>query len=260
MLTFDSTKMMAYSLAHCREIVSSTRSLLALIAAREMSVLQKIKSHGIAHSIEIIFNRIVPAWCFRFSVGTVYELDTERLINVLDELNLDHFRFQRVEDPTELEELRALTWNSVPVETTIGHYGYSVSRASDPDRTIGGVWGGVNQFNEADLGFQIQLKKSQALIYCAYVSKEARGEGIYKRVLPYAAKDLASEGYGDLTVMVQPWNKASTYIHQKYSKRTLGNVSVVRIFGLAMVFCSGEISKNKTCTTGLVSNPVLIDF
>ncbi|EMI56041.1 hypothetical protein RSSM_02539 [Rhodopirellula sallentina SM41] len=240
--------------------VADTKTVLTKSLASMMSVIQKIKSHGIAHSIEIIFNRVVPAWCFRYSVGTVYELDAEKLADLLAELNLNPFKLRRVEDPSELEELRAFTWNSVPVETTIGHYGYAISRASEPDLPIGGVWGGVNQFNEADLGFQIQLKSEQALVYCAYVSKDARGEGIYKRLLPFAAKDLTSEGYRNLTVMVQPWNKASTYIHQKYSKRTLGNVSVVRIFGLAMVFCSGEISKNKTCTTGLVSNPVVIEL
>ncbi|MCM2374747.1 GNAT family N-acetyltransferase [Aporhodopirellula aestuarii] len=225
-----------------------------------MSVLRKIKSHGIIHSAEIIFNRIVPAWIFRFSVGTVLELDLPKLCEVLDKLPPEDFVLRCVDDPVAVAELRETTWNSVPVETTRNHLGYSISRNDDPGLTLGGVWGGIERFNEADLGFQIQLEKDQALIYCAYVSKQARGGGIYTRVLSFAARDLRSRGHDQLRVMIQPWNKASMYIHRKYAVRSLGNVAVIRVFGLVMVFCTGEISKNKTCTTGLLSNPVLITF
>ncbi|EMI42072.1 GNAT family N-acetyltransferase [Rhodopirellula sp. SWK7] len=225
-----------------------------------MSLLQKLKSHGVLHSLEIGFNRVVPAWCFRFSVGTVYALNVEQLNRRWDESECDRYAIKRVEDSAEQDELRKITWNSVPVDTTVGHYGYAITRADEPGKTIGGVWGGVRQFNEADLGFQIELEKEQALIYCAYVAKEARGEGIYKRLLPFAAHDLNSEGYRNLVVMVQPWNKASTYIHRKHATRTIGSVAVVRVFGLAMVFCTGGISKSKTCTTGLLSDPVMIQI
>lgn len=223
-----------------------------------MSMIRKIKNHGIVHSLEIVVNRLVPAWLFRFSMGVVYELDLAKLPHSLSESAAKSYAFERVEDPRALQELRVLTWNSVPLETSHGHMGYRVYRPSAPHCPIGGLWGGVGRFNEADLGFEIRLDPDQAWMYCAYLAKEARGEGIYKHLLAFAVQDLQERGYDRPRVIVQPWNKASTYVHRKYSSRTVGSIIAIRILGLATVWSRGGITKSKTWTTALLADPVLI--
>ena len=224
-----------------------------------MSLIQKIRSHGIVHSVEILFNRIVPVWLFRFSVGTVLELNSEKLCHVLDEVGPSDFLIRCVDDPEQRDRLRTKTWNSVPIETSANHYGYAIHRNEAPEQILGGVWGGIERFNEADLGFQIQLRPEQGWIYCAYVAGEARGEGVYKRVLSFAARDLREKGHDELRVMVQPWNRASMASHRKYSNEVIGSIAVVRVFNLAIVLCMGKLKKSKTCTTKLMDNPVLIE-
>lgn len=83
-----------------------------------MSLLQKIKNHGIVHSVEIVFNRVVPPWLFRFSVGIVYELDAEKRREWAEESAASDYVLECVETPEARERLRELTWNSVPKETS----------------------------------------------------------------------------------------------------------------------------------------------
>jgi ribosomal protein S18 acetylase RimI-like enzyme len=211
------------------------------------------------HSAEILFNRIVPVWLFRFSMGTVFKLDCEKLCHALDTVGPSDLVMQCVDDTELRDRLRKTTWNSVPIETSANHYGYAIYRNEAPDKILGGVWGGIERFNEADLGFQIQLRPEQSWIYCAYVAAEARGEGVYKRVLSFAARDLREKGHDELRVIVQPWNRASMAIHRKYSNEIIGRITVIRVFALAIVFCSGQLTKSKTCTTELLTDPVRID-
>jgi len=224
-----------------------------------VSLLQKIKNRGVLHSLEIVFNRFVPAWMFRYSNGIVFELDLEKLSRAHQELDCTQFVLTRVDGSDQWESLRKLTWNSVPQETTGNHSGYAISRRDADETMVGGVWGGVDQFNESDLGFQMRLASDQAWIYCAYVDKNTRGEGVYQRVLAFAAHDLGSRGYTRLRVIIQPWNRASLFIHQKYAVGPLGRIFAIRTFGLATIFCTGEIRKSKTFTTRLLADPVLID-
>ena len=231
-------------------------SSVSLLMLRLMSLLKKIRDRGVLHSAETLFNRIVPAALFRFSVGEVLELDVQLMCETLTAMDNRGFVMKCVEDADERDALRTTTWNSVPKETTHHDLGYAICGADDPQAVLGGVWGGVESFIEADLGFRIQLDPDQAWIYCAYVSKQARGKGVYKRILTFAADDLRNRGHTRLRVVVQPWNKASMYIHEKYSTRKVGRIIVVRFFFLASVFCTGQLSKNKTFTTKIAAAPV----
>ena len=222
------------------------------------TIFRKIKRRGLIHTLETTFNRFVPAWLFRFSVGDVLQLDVQKLCHLADDLDSNSYISQCVEDPASRNKLRTITWNSVPLSTSKNDFGYAIYHRDNPAKVVGGVWGGVDSFLEADLGFQIQLEDDQAWIYCAFVSKDVRGGGVYQRVLSYAARDLKRRGYHRLRVVIQPWNKASMYIHRKYSVSTIGRIAVVRVFGIAAVFCTGQLAKDRTTTRQFHSNPVLI--
>jgi GNAT superfamily N-acetyltransferase len=225
-----------------------------------MRVLQKIKNRGVLHTIEAFFNRLVPSWVFRFSVGDVLELNLDQLCDVYQQTKCGELQTQCVTDSAGRALLRKITWNSVPLSSSSNDYGYAVLRTGRDEKILGGVWGGIDSFLEADLGFQIRLTDDQAWIYCAYVEKEARGSGAYRRVLSFAAHDLRERGYQRLLVVIQPWNKASMYIHKKFAKQTVGRIIAVRLLFLASVFRTGSLAKSKTFTTKLESDPVKISI
>lgn len=223
-----------------------------------MSILQKIRSRGVFHSAELIFNRCVPAWLFRFSVGDVFELDTERLCGLSRTRSDTAFQCQHVTDPQQRDALRRATRNSVPLSTSASDHGYRIHSAQSDTGLLGGVWGGVDAFLEADLGFRIELEPDQAWIYCAFVIPAARGTGVYQHLLAYAASDLHGRGHAKLRVMIQPWNRASVHVHEKYSRRRIGRVLAIRVFSLACVLTTGSVRRTKTFTTRLASSPVEI--
>jgi ribosomal protein S18 acetylase RimI-like enzyme len=222
-----------------------------------MSLIQKLKRRGILHSAEIAFNRIVPAWLFRFCKGQVFELDTRKLIELIGELDNSDFVINCVEqNSVARDELRKLTWNEVPIETSSNDFGYSITKAQSSEDVLGGVWAGIESFHEANLGFQLQFHKKQSWIYCAYVTKNARGQSIYRRLLSFSINDLIEKGYKQVLVVVQPWNKASTYIHQKYATRKAGKITAIRLFSFCAVFTTGLIKKDRTMTVSPAANPI----
>jgi ribosomal protein S18 acetylase RimI-like enzyme len=222
-----------------------------------MSLFGKIRERGVLHTIEIAFNRLVPAWVFRFSTGQVFELDPQKLMETFTELDNADFVMTCVEqDSAVRDQLRSLTWNSVPIETSANDFGYSIASVSDPSNVLGGVWAGIGSFQEADLGFQLQFDTQQSWIYCAYVKPEAQGRGVYKRVLAFSAKDLIEKDYQRIYVIIQPWNKASTYIHSKYAKAKVGTISAFRVFSFCAVFSTGVVEKDRTLTRSPLANPV----
>ncbi len=225
-----------------------------------MGMFQKLKSRGVLLTCERLFNQYVPPWIFRFSVGDVLDLNAEQLYATHKEFLSDEFIFEVVEDPQKRSELRTITWNSVPLSSSENDYGYAIMHAEETPAIIGGVWGGIESFLEANLGFRIELENDQAWIYCAFVDEEARGKRIYQRLLAFAGYDLKNRGYNRLRVVIQPWNKASMYVHKKYSDRSLGRIIAVRIFNLAMVFCTGTLRKSHCVTTQLKPKPVLIQI
>lgn len=225
-----------------------------------MSLIRKIRRRGVLHSLETLFNRIVPAWVFRFSVGVVMELDLERLASEFKSHEADEFTTERVVDAAARQTLRTTTWNSVPLEFSQDDYGYAIKRVGEPNRILGGVWAGKDDFAEANLGFQLELDPDQAWLYCAYVDRQARGVGAYSRVLSFAASDLRELGYRQLLVVIQPWNKASMHVHRKYETRTVGRIAVVRIGPIAWVVKSGAIAKDKTIACVPCGQAVTIHF
>ncbi len=222
------------------------------------TIIQNLKRIRFLHLIETAFNRIVPAWIFRFSVGHVLELDLDRLSDLDPEIPMDGWALKTVVEATLRNRLRQFTGNSVPVETTKDDLGFSVAKQDEPAKLLGGVWVAGDSFGEVDLGFQIQLEPGQAWLYCAFVDKPARGLGVYKRLLSYVGHEVKKGGFQRLLVMVQPWNKASINAHRQFASALIGRIIVVRIFRFSFVFRTGAISKKATLTTQQQANPVLL--
>ncbi|SMP42119.1 Acetyltransferase (GNAT) family protein [Neorhodopirellula lusitana] len=225
-----------------------------------ISLIQKIRQRGVLNSFEIVFNRIIPVWLFRFSVGDVLELDVDRLRDKHTQAEPDTLRFERVTEPTRRANLRAVTWNSVPEATTHEDMGYAITTVDDAHTIVGGVWCARDSFMENNLGFRIALAANQGWIYCAYVSTSLRGMGAYQRLLAFATHDVKPRGYDRLLVVIQPWNKASMHVHQKYSHHKVGRIVVIRILRLCLVFGTGGLTQEKYWTTRSFESPVVFEI
>ncbi len=226
-----------------------------------ISKFAKAKAQGFLRTVEVQFNHFVPAWVFRYSKGDIYEFDIEKLKSLghkSRESQNDGLIAQclsEIADPKERMRLRKFTWNSVPIETTGNDLGYVVYDANEPGKILAGLWASVGSFSENNLGVEFHFEDDQAWLYCAFVHSDARGRGVYKKLISFAANDLQHRGFSQLLGIVQPWNKISRSMHEKQSRRVCGTMSAIRIGSLVWVSNAGKISVDRKLVTNPSSNP-----
>lgn len=229
-----------------------------------MSILRKLakaKAQGYIRTAELLFLRVVPPWIFRFSMGNIYDFDIDALRSLADDLEPKQKEALVTKCATETDErmkLRTFTWNTVLLDTTANDLGFTVCEKTAPDKLLGGVWAGVGSFLEDSLAIEFQFADDQAWLYCAFVDGDARGKGVYKRLVSFAADEVKQRGFKRLLGIVQPWNKISRRMHEQHSLGTCGRIGALRIFGIVWVFYSGNISVDKTFVTRIKSNPARV--
>ena len=222
----------------------------------------KVRAQGLIRTLEVQFNRFVPPFVFRYSKGDIYEFDIEKLKRLAHALPVDNnLQFVRLtgtpNDPT-WNRLREFTWNSVPNETTLNDLGYAIVDRRDPQQFLGGLWAGLNSFSENNLGIEFKFSHTQAWLYCAFVDDNARGRGIYKRLISFVAADLERQGYQQLLGIVQPWNKISRAMHEKNSLGILGRMSALRLGSFVQVWNSGDIAVSKSFVSKPATHPCFV--
>lgn len=223
--------------------------------------LHRLKQQGPLHLLETTFNRLIPPSVFRYSVGVVFQLDLHSLAAKHPTTAPENYQFGIVQTEPDRNRLRTATWNSVLPETTQNDIGYAVRRKADNDTDndiVGGVWVGVDDFLESNLGFQIQLQPHQCWLYCAYIDKTARGGGIYTRLLSHVAADVLARGYTELLVVIQPWNRASMHVHQKHALSKRGQIKALKLGRTCRIQTTPPLTQSAQKTTPPTTPPIQI--
>ncbi|MEM7785998.1 MAG: GNAT family N-acetyltransferase [Planctomycetota bacterium] len=220
---------------------------------RVLEKFAKLKAQGYVRSLEIQFNRFIPPWIFRYSKGDIFEFDIEKLKSSASRLPADEdielLCLDGSSDAALRDELRQFTWNSVPIETTANDFGYAIRDKRHPDKLLGGLWAGIGSFSENNLGIRFKFTDKQAWLYCAFVDSNARGRGIYKRLISFVAADLEQKGYTQQLGIVQPWNKISRAMHEKNSTGIVGRMSAMRIGPFVQIWKNGDIHVDRQLVT-----------
>ena len=222
-----------------------------------MSLLKKVKDRGIVDLVHTLFGKVVPESVCRWSIAVVYELDTDKIAAWLAEVNELQWETEVVDDATKRDALRTLTLNQTPLEFCASDVGYAVIDPKTKEM-VGGVWAAKDQFRDSEMGIEIHFTPQQAWIYCAYIAKESRKRGAYQQVLSYAVTDLRERGTNQVLVMVMPWNRASTWIHKRLSRKVLGRVRILRLGQKVFSRVSGDIQVVKSESGENARGPVRV--
>ena len=226
------------------------------------SKFDKIRAQGYLRTVEVYFNKYVPPWVFRYSKGDIFDLSIDKLKSLCSETETDDGLLVRCLDESASSEqrmqLREFTWNSVPIESTENDLGYAVYDAAQPGKLLAGVWAARDSFIEDNLGVKFEFSQQQAWLYCAFVHSDARGRGVYKRLISYAAADLKRRGFVQLLGIVQPWNRISRLMHEKQSRGIVGRMSAVRVGPLVWINHVGNLSVDRRLVTSPSSKPAVV--
>ena len=227
-----------------------------------LSKFEKVRSQGFARTLEIQFNRFVPPWVFRYSKGDIYDLSIEKLKSLGEKSKEDDGLVAKCLDPNASEQarlqLRDFTWNSVPIETTSQDLGYAIYDANEPGKLLAGLWAAPESFLENNLGVKFSFAKEQAWLYCAFVHADARGRGVYKKLISFAAADLQDRGFTQLLGIVQPWNRISRLMHEKQSRGIVGQMSAVRVGNLVWISNAGNLGVDQRFVTSPANSPATV--
>lgn len=228
------------------------------------SKLAKVKAQGFLRTLEVQFNRFVPPWVFRYSKGDIFDLSIEKLKSLQPNETKEDDLLARCLDVSATKEerlaLREFTWNSVPLETTHNDIGYAVYDANDPGKLLAGLWAAPNSFLENNLGVKFEFASEQAWLYCAFVHADARGRGVYKKLISFAAADLQGRGFSQLLGIVQPWNRISRLMHAKQSRGIIGRMSAIRVGSLVWVSHAGNLNVSSRVVTSPGSKPTVVSI
>jgi len=204
-------------------------------------LLKKVRTLGIGFVFERVFERIVPAWLFRFSSVAVYQLDFDRFSG-------DPFSAAAVkicDGEHELEQLRQIT----SVASTTGVL------ATIDGEAVGGLGIALSDYEDRDLGLSFLLGDQGAWIYSARVDEEYRRRGIYSQLMAQSAKARKNAGLAAPFIGVSSLNKASHKAIKRFGA-FVGKVLVIRVGSMAWARSTGDLKQNQNLTFQCTRRPI----
>ncbi len=219
---------------------------------------KSIKKRGVLYTVGIVVNRVIPEKIFRFRVFRVFELEGHA--DVARRRGDEALAFRWCENESDMETAKRLTFFRSDDAEAAARYSACLASASDHqehDQVVGGVWRGRQQFDEDDLGVRILLDEDQAWIFAAYVAKNQRGKGVYRRLLEHA---ISSDKSLVHFASINPYNKPSIAAHREFVKSTAGTCFAIRVLNVACVITTKNIRADRMFTFQAKTAPVQLSF
>ncbi|MEM6688904.1 MAG: hypothetical protein AAF664_05720 [Planctomycetota bacterium] len=187
-----------------------------------------MRGRGWLYTIGIIFNRIIPEAWMRFRPFVVLQLTAAQ---EFDTPSSDAFRVTRCVTDEQIKAVADITFVGDPSQFP-NATGYLIS---DNDQILGGVWIATGEFTESELGVRLELRDYQVWLFAASIKKEARGQGVYRRLL---GQVLSEQEDKRVYCSINRFNKASLAAHRRFTEANQGSALVARVG--SRVWASGK--------------------
>ena len=211
----------------------------------KVRTLGKIKTLGFGFVFETVFERIVPAWMFRYCSLEVYQMD-------LDKLPSDPYSSAAVkicDSAQELEQLTEITSEYTQQKDPIGVL------AKMDGQVAGGVWMSVGDYQDRDLGLSFLLGREGTWLYSARIDAGYRRQGIYSHLMAESALSRTNAGHTAPFFGVSKLNRGSRRAIQRFGKR-VGKVLVIRLGSMVWARTKGNLKQNQNLTLQCTRRPI----
>ena len=172
-----------------------------------MGIVNKIKTLGFGFVFERVFERIVPAWMFRFCSVVVYQIDPGKL----SAGPFSNAVVKICDSAQDFEELREITRADEDESDTIGLV------AKMDGEVAGGLWVALGDYLDNDIGLGCLLGQEGAWIYSARVDGAYRRQGIYSHLMAESTQSRKNAGHAAPFIGVTKLNKGSQKAIQRFS-------------------------------------------
>ena len=210
-----------------------------------MGIVNKIKTLGFGFVFETVFERIVPAWMFRFCSLAVYQID-------LDKLSSGSFSTAAVkicDNELELGQLREITSDYTQQKDTIGVL------AKMDGQVAGGLWLALGDYQDRDLGLSFLFGSEGTWIYSARTDAAYRRQGIYSHLMAVSAQSRTNAGHAAPFIGVSKLNQGSHKAIQRFGM-LIGQVSMIRLGSMVWARTKGNLKQKQTLTLRCTRRPI----
>lgn len=213
----------------------------------------KKRKFNLRYSFAVLFNRVVPQWLFRMRRYVIYEMDAGKARAAVDSSvpSAGDVQSSACQTEDQIAAVETLTW--FKREYSSGKS--QAFQATVDGKLVAGVWLASQVFDEDELGLRLMMNERQAWLFAALVSKDARGNGIYNKLLTFVISE-GSQDFPSVLLAVNPDNEPSNAVHQKWSQRNVGTVVAVRLLGIAVCWVFGQVRKDRTISWQAKTHPV----
>ena len=213
-----------------------------------MEFVNKIKTLGFGYIFERAFERIVPAWIFRFCSLMVYQLDTDKLSDV----SPSTATLRVCDNAQELEQLKGITGASGDTKDTIGFI------ATLDEEVAGGLLIALGDYWDHDLGLSFLIGKNGAWIHSARVDEAYRRQGIYSHLMTEAAQSRKDAGHAAPLIGVSKLNRGSRKAIQRFGT-PVGQALVIRLGSMVWARTKGGLKQSQNLTLQCTRRPLQIE-
>jgi len=216
-----------------------------------MSVTDRFRLRSILYRIGGWFNRVVPAWLFRFRIFRLYRL--EPLASDRSPAQARPLEYRWCETDDEIALAQRLTYFHSDAQDHRERF--RACLAHDGDELVGGVWQGTKYFDEEELGVRIRMESNQAWIFAAFVSTSHRGQRIYPRLLNHIlSEDPAVIHYASINTT----NEASIAAHKHFVTASSGRCVVFRLLSFTCCWAGSGLRLSRHLTLDRKNRPIEI--
>ena len=212
-----------------------------------MGIVNRIGKLGFV--FERAFERIVPAWIFRFCSLAVYQIDFDKLADG----QFSSAVIKTCNSAQDRQQLKEITRASGDPKDTIGFV------ATLDDEVAGGLWISLGDYRDDDLGLSFLLGNEEAWIYSARVDEHHRRRGVYSHLLAASAQSRKNEGHAAPFIGVSKLNRGSQKAIQ-YLGTPVGEVLTIRLGSMVWARTKGDLNQRQNLTLRCTHRPIQLSF
>ena len=207
---------------------------------------EKLKNKGVLYTLEILIERIVPEWIFRFGCTAIFKVDLDRASNT----------------PSSVADIQTCTNDELPrlQQLTFDDSAQSVAVAvcaRVDAQMIGGFWAAHSAYRDYQMGIRFLFNDDQGWMYAGFVDKNHRRKGIYLDIIKELSSLLTERGVNHQYFAVSVVNKPSLAASRKVAQ-SIGHITSVKMFGVVWAWSSGQLKQSRSVSFKALADPVEI--
>lgn len=216
-----------------------------------MRVVRLVRRHGLAFSLNVLAQRLLPEWLFCYETLRVERVATDRRVRAERgaRCNVTVHRAETKAERTRLEQF-------VPVAEDAQGPASEGYFACVDGQFVGGGWLARGFCEDRPVGMRIQLAANQCWLHTAKIHRDYRRLGIFSHILDFVNAGL--EEHEEAISMYNQLNRGSAALAERHASGPAGAIRILRLFGWTWCRTQGDVHADRRLVWRVSRHPIEI--